>query len=124
MNHHQATYKMIGRKFKSQYVGVSNGPTPKGLMGLVLENLKVRVSYWKGWKARQYAFSLIRGSPEDSFPLLPSYLHMLKVRNLGTITHTEVDENKKFKFLFVAIGVAIRGFSVMQKVIGLDGTFF
>ena len=25
MNHLQATYKMIGRKFKSQYVGVSDG---------------------------------------------------------------------------------------------------
>ncbi|KAL5563844.1 hypothetical protein UlMin_033591 [Ulmus minor] len=123
MNHRQATYKMIGQKFKSQYVGVSNSPTPKGLVGLVCENLKAGVSYWKGWKAIQYAFSLIRGSPEDSFPLLLSYLHMLKVRNPGTVTHIEVDENKKFKFLFVAHGVAIRGFLVMRKVIELDGTF-
>ena len=64
------------------------------------------------------------GSTKDSFPLFPSYLHMLKVRYLGTVIHIEVDENKKFKFLFVALGVAIRGFSVMRKVIGLDGTFF
>ena len=69
-------------------------------------------------------FPLIRGSPEDSFSLLLLYLHMLKVRNPGTVTHIEVDENKKFKFLFVALGVAIRGFSIMRKVIGLDDTFF
>ena len=49
---------------------------------------------------------------------------MMKVRNPGIVTHIEVDENKKFKFLFVALGVAIRPFSVMQKVIGLDGMFF
>ncbi|KAL5551517.1 hypothetical protein UlMin_001693 [Ulmus minor] len=127
MNHRQETYKMIRQKFTSQYVGVSNDPTPKGLVGLVRENFKVGVSYRKDWKARQYAFSLIRGSPEDSFPLLLSYLHMLKVRNPGrgilTVTHIEVHENKKFEFLFVAFGVAIRGFSVMRKVIGFDGTF-
>ena len=63
------------------------------------------------------------GSLQDSFPLLPSYLHMVKVRNLRTVTHIEVDENKKFKFLFVALGVAIMRFSVIRKVIGLDGMF-
>lgn len=45
MNHRQATYKMIGRKFKSQYLSVFDGPTPKVLVGLVRENLKVGVSY-------------------------------------------------------------------------------
>ena len=90
MNHRQVTYKMIGRKFKSQYVGVSDGPSPKGLVGLVRENLKAEVSYWKGWKARQYVFSLIGGSPKDSFPLFPSYLHMLKAMNPGTVTHIEL----------------------------------
>ena len=82
-------------------------------MGELLEGLEGSV-----------CFSLIRGSPEDSFPLLRSYFHMLKVRNPGTVTHIEVDDNKKFKFLFVALNVAIRGFTVMRKVIGLDGTFF
>ena len=60
------------------------------------------VSYWKGWKARQYAHSLIRGSPEESFPLFPSYCHMLKLKNPGTFTRIEVDENKKFKFFYVS----------------------
>ena len=109
MNYCQTTYKMIGRKFKSQYVGVSDSPTPKGLVSLVRENLKAGVSYWNGRKARRYAFSLSRGSPEDSFPLLPLYFYMLKVRNLGTVTHIEVDENKKFKYLFVSLDVVIKG---------------
>ena len=98
MNHRQATYRVIGRKFKSQYVGVLEGPTPRGLVNLVRENLKAGVTYWKGWKVRQYAHSLIRGSPEEIFPLLPSYCHMLKLKNPGTIACIEVDGNKKFKF--------------------------
>ena len=69
-------------------------------------------------------FPLIRGSPEDSFSLLLLYLHMLKVRNPGTVTHIDVDKNKKFKVLFVALSVGIRGFSVMRKVIRLNDTFF
>ena len=98
MNHRQATYRVIGQKFKSQYVGVSEGPTPRGLVNLVRENLKAGVSYWKGWKVRQYAHSLIRGSPEESFPLLQSYCHMLKLKNPEIVTCIEIDGNKKFKF--------------------------
>ena len=70
-------------------------------MNLVHENLKAEVSYWKDWKARQYAHSLIRGSPDESFPLLPSYCHMLKLKNPGTVTHIEVDENNKLKFFLL-----------------------
>ena len=100
MSHRQATYKVIGRKFKLRYVGVSEEPTPRGLVNLVHENLKVRMSYWKGWKARQYAHSLIKSSLEETFPLLPSYCHILKLKNPGTVTRIEVDENKKFKFFY------------------------
>ena len=92
-------------------------------MNLVRENLKAGVSYWKGWKVRQYAHSLIKGSPKESFPLLSSYCHMLKLKNPGTVTCIDVDGNKKFKFFFMAISVAIRGFTFMRRVIDLDGTF-
>ena len=58
------------------------------------------MSYWKGWKARQYAHSLIRGSREERFPLFSSYYHMLKLKNSRTVACIEVDGNKKFKFFF------------------------
>ena len=45
MNHWQATYRVIGQKFKSQYVGASEGLTPRGLVNLVRENLKAGMSY-------------------------------------------------------------------------------
>ena len=98
MNHWQVTYKVIGRKYKLQYVGVLEGLTTRGLVNLARKTLKAEVSYWKGWKARQYAHSLIRGSPEEIFPLLPLYRHILKLKNPETVTRLQVNENKKFKY--------------------------
>ena len=43
--------------------------------------------------------------------------------NPRTITHIEVDRESRFKYLFLALGVAIRGFRYMRKVVGIDGTF-
>ncbi|KAL5574324.1 hypothetical protein UlMin_023921 [Ulmus minor] len=43
--------------------------------------------------------------------------------NPGTITYIEVDGDNRFKYLFLAFGVAIKGFEFMRKVVGIDGTF-
>ena len=77
----------------------------------------------EGLEGRQYAYSLIRGSPKERFPLLLSYDHMLKLKNLQTVIYIEVNDNKKFKCFIMALGISIRGFACIQRVIGLDGTF-
>ena len=48
---------------------------------------------------------------------------MLEKLNLETLTRIEVDGESRFKYLFLAFGVAIRGFCYMRKVVGIDGTF-
>ncbi|XP_062080131.1 uncharacterized protein LOC133784875 [Humulus lupulus] len=48
---------------------------------------------------------------------------MLKRANPGTVTHIELDSEYKFKYFFMALGVAIRGFTYMRKVIGIDATW-
>ncbi|KAL5564244.1 hypothetical protein UlMin_027408 [Ulmus minor] len=85
--------------------------------------LGAQISYYKAWRGRKHAHTLIRGSPEQSFYILLSYFHMLEKLNPGTITRIEVDEESRFKYLFLAFGVAIRGFRYMRKVVGIDGTF-
>ncbi|KAL5562473.1 hypothetical protein UlMin_032220 [Ulmus minor] len=72
--------------------------------------LGAQISYYKAWRGRKHAHTLIRGSPEQSFHILPSYFHML-------------EKESRFKYLFLAFGVAIRGFRYMRKVVGIDGTF-
>ena len=48
---------------------------------------------------------------------------MLKKLNPGTVTCIEVDGESRFKYLFLAFGVAIRGFYYMRKVVKIDDTF-
>ena len=48
---------------------------------------------------------------------------MVRKMNLGAVTHIEVDESNKFKYVFLAYGACIRGFCSMRKVIAIDETF-
>ena len=50
------------------------------------------------------------------------FLYAREVKS-ETVTHIEVDEESRFKYLFLAFGVAIRGFCYMRKVVRIDGTF-
>ncbi|KAL5580403.1 hypothetical protein UlMin_012845 [Ulmus minor] len=122
-NHRQATYVVIGEQVAPQYVGVKKGPDPKGIQTFARTELGAQISYYKAWRGRKHAHTLIRGSPEQSFHVLPSYFHMLEKLNPGTVTHIEVDGESRFKYLFLAFGVAIRGFRYMRKVVGRNGTF-
>ncbi|KAL5574599.1 hypothetical protein UlMin_016298 [Ulmus minor] len=85
--------------------------------------LRAQISYYKAWRGRKHDHTLIRGLPEQSFRVLPSYFHMLEKLNPGTVILIEVGGESRFKYLFLAFGVAIRGFRYMRKVVGIDGTF-
>ena len=114
---------MIGEQVAPQYGGVEKGPGPKGVQNFARTELGAQISYYKAWRGRKHAHTLIRGSPEQSFHILPSYFHMLEKLNPGTVTRIEVDGESRFKYLFLAFGVAIRGFRYMRKVVGIDGIF-
>ncbi|KAL5545585.1 hypothetical protein UlMin_005272 [Ulmus minor] len=122
-NHHQATYVMIGEQVAPQYTGVEKGLGLKGFQNFARTKLEAQISYYKAWRGRKHAHTLIKGSPEQSFHILPSYFHMLKKLNPRTITDIEVDGESKFKYLFLAFEVAIRGFYYIRKVVGIDDTF-
>jgi hypothetical protein len=123
INHRQASSRVIGARMKGHFIDCKQPPNPKVLMGFMSQELQVQVSYWKAWKGRQFAQNLIRGTPQHSFAMLPSYCYMLKQVNKGTLTHIEVDSDNKFKYFFMALGAAIRGFKNMRKVIGIDGAW-
>ncbi|XP_052300367.1 uncharacterized protein LOC112498962 [Citrus sinensis] len=68
---------------------------------------------------------IVRGSPEESYKLLPQYMAMLEKKNLGARTFLEIDNINHFKYFFMAIGSSFRGFSSsIRPVIAVDGTFF
>ncbi|XP_024042032.1 uncharacterized protein LOC112099154 [Citrus clementina] len=64
---------------------------------------------------------IIQGSPEESYKLLPQYMAMLEKKNLGTRTFLEVDDTNHFKYIFMAIGSSLRGFSSsIRPIIAVD----
>ena len=74
--------------------------------------------------SREYAVNAVRGIPEKSYGKIPKYLHMLREANPDTHSSYETGVNGRFRYLFIAFGQSIRGFSkVMRRVIVVDGTF-
>ena len=76
-NHSQANYVVVGEYVAHQYVGGKKGPAPKGVQIICRTNLNTQVSYYKDWRGRQNAQSLIKSSPEESFYMIPSYCYMV-----------------------------------------------
>ncbi|GJY67989.1 probable purine permease 11 [Tanacetum coccineum] len=61
-------------------------------------------------------------TPQESFSELPLYCHNLKLKNQGTITHIETDDEDRFEIFFLAIGAVIRTFVLhMRPLIIIDG---
>ncbi|XP_024015901.1 uncharacterized protein LOC112089155 [Eutrema salsugineum] len=92
-------------------------------MALVQTRGRVEVSYSTAWRGRQKAISYVRGTPEESFEHLHSYLYMIEQFNPSTTSSVEVDELGRFKYLFVALSPTIEGFAAMRKVIIVDAIF-
>ncbi|XP_013589103.1 PREDICTED: uncharacterized protein LOC106297409 [Brassica oleracea var. oleracea] len=119
-----ASAKTIGSLIMHRYHGVKEGPKANDIIQIMRMEHGCEISKSLAWDAREYAISLVRGIPEQSFGKIPKYLHMLKEANPGTHTFYETDVDGKFRFLFVSFGQSVQGFHTsMQKVFVVDGTF-
>ncbi|GJU39632.1 transposase, MuDR, MULE transposase domain protein [Tanacetum coccineum] len=72
-----------------------------------VDQYKIMNSMNKNFK--EYGLEKIRGSPYESFEMLPYYLHNLERKNKGTVTRIKIDEGV-FEMLFIALGASIRTF--------------
>nr|GEY51564.1 hypothetical protein [Tanacetum cinerariifolium] len=72
----------------------------KEIMTDMNARFKIDISYSQAWRAKCYALQLLRGTPEESFAELPLYCHNLKLKNQGTITHIETDDEDRFEIFF------------------------
>ncbi|XP_070013492.1 uncharacterized protein [Nicotiana sylvestris] len=117
--------------------------TPKLISGYIIDNLRdprfevtpafvmaemqklhgLDIGYHKAWRAIQHASALIRGSPEENYELLCSYLYMMTSKNPGTYTNIKIDDNNRFLYMFYAYGSSIAGWNHCRPVIAIDATF-
>lgn len=79
------TEKVISELMKSKYVNGAPGPRACNLLDLVLQELHMTVTYWKAWQVKELAMEMTQGLAEESYMLLPVYIHILKKSNPGTL---------------------------------------
>ncbi|XP_024014427.1 uncharacterized protein LOC112088392 [Eutrema salsugineum] len=115
----KGTPGLVATVVKELYPGRLDTSTPHTVMLLVKQNASVSVSYSTAWRGVQQAKSLVRGYPADSYRDLYSYLYMLQKVNPGTKHKVLLDEQGRFKYLFVALEACVEGFVAMRKVLVL-----
>ncbi|XP_019258190.1 PREDICTED: protein FAR1-RELATED SEQUENCE 4-like [Nicotiana attenuata] len=81
------------------------------------------IGYHKAWRAIQCASALIRGTPEENYELLSSYLYMMRSKNPGTYTNIKIDYNNRFFYMFYTYGSSLSGWNHCRPVIVVDATF-
>ncbi|XP_075483807.1 uncharacterized protein LOC142523961 [Primulina tabacum] len=92
-------------------------------MAMMRNSMNADISYYKAWKEKELADNMMKGDPTQSFNKLSCYLHMVERMNRGSITDIFVDEENRFKYMFLAFGACVRGYRSMRKVVSIDGTW-
>lgn len=121
-DHRQASSRYIGNHIQSKYTGIARQYRPKDIQSDMVNELGVRISYDKAWRAREFILHSIRGTPEESYYTLPLWCSMLESKNPGTITRLETDADGCFLYFFMALGQSIACFNKVRPVVAVYGT--
>ena len=85
--HRQASAQMIGECIMPRLIGSSGSVmTPMDIVDFMRMEYGINVNYQKAWRARACALDRIRGSPSDSYALLPLFAKAIKEKNPGYIS--------------------------------------
>ncbi|GJT46311.1 transposase, MuDR, MULE transposase domain protein [Tanacetum coccineum] len=109
-NHRNANKKVIAHLLTPKLQDPKRVIKGKDIQQDLLSEYKLNISYQQAWRGKDYAIQQIRGSPFESFEMLPYYCYNLERKNQGTVTRIKTDEKGVFEMLFIAIGASIRTF--------------
>ncbi|GJS56700.1 transposase, MuDR, MULE transposase domain protein [Tanacetum coccineum] len=109
-NHRNANKKVIAHILNPKLKDNRRVLKGKDIEQDILSQYKTSISYQQAWRGKEYGLEQIRGSPYESFEMLPYYLHNLERKNKGTITRIKADKEGVFELLFIALGASIRTF--------------
>uniref|UniRef100_A0A1U7V1V0 Uncharacterized protein LOC104214260 n=1 Tax=Nicotiana sylvestris TaxID=4096 RepID=A0A1U7V1V0_NICSY len=77
--------------------------TPAFVMAEMQKLHGLDIGYHKAWRTIQHASALIRGSPEENYKLLCSYLYMMTSKNQGTYTNIKIDDNNRMETICIIV---------------------
>ncbi|XP_022849931.1 uncharacterized protein LOC111372026 [Olea europaea var. sylvestris] len=123
-DHRHASYMIIGNHIAPKYEDANRVYRPRDIINDICREFGITVSYTKAYMAKNFASGLIHGKPRESYAKLPAYCHVLEMQNPGTLTFIHTNDDRHFKYLFMALGPSIHGFvNSMRKIISVDGAF-
>ncbi|XP_044461107.1 uncharacterized protein LOC123192549 [Mangifera indica] len=123
-HHRQASARALGQILRTKFILVDRVYQPKEIIVYIVDRYKIDISYAQAWRARNWALQSLRGTPEESFMLLPEYCLNLERCNPRTVTHILTDEEDRFKYYYMAFGCSIRTFQQhIRSVICIDAVF-
>lgn len=100
----KATATILGELMKGKYAHGKKGPRACDLPDILLTEMNVTISYMKAWNAKEVAINSARGNEEEGYEFLPTYLHLFKTTNPGTISAVKTTSTANgatlFKYLF------------------------
>ena len=79
------TPKYISRLFIDR-VGIIDGLNPQHIKDAMKNMFGMTLDYTTSYRALLYAQELVRGSAEDGYERLPSYMEQIKAGNPGSVT--------------------------------------
>ncbi|XP_062088924.1 protein FAR1-RELATED SEQUENCE 5-like [Humulus lupulus] len=121
-DHRQATSKLVS-DCVTNLLRDDATTCPKKIVAHMLRDYGVHISYFKARMAKEKALEALQGSADESYALLPSYLHALKSSNPGSVVDYQTDDEGRFLYMFMAFGASLEGWKYCRPVISVDGTF-
>ncbi|XP_050207838.2 uncharacterized protein LOC126657220 [Mercurialis annua] len=119
----QATASIIGEHIKMKFLDIKTIYTPADIIADIQRDFGIVLSYNRAWRSNVKALNQIRGSPRDSYSILPGYLHMLLQTNPGSVVDLHTTDENKFEYMFMALDASIKGWRYCRPIIVVDGTF-
>ncbi|XP_070020112.1 uncharacterized protein [Nicotiana sylvestris] len=119
-----ATLKLISGYIIDNLRDPSFEVTPAFVMAEMQKLHGLDIGYHKAWHAIQLDSALIRGTPEENYELLSSYLYIMRSKNPRTYTNIKIEDNNRFLYMFYAYGSSIACWNHCIPVIVVDATFF
>ncbi|XP_019227559.1 PREDICTED: uncharacterized protein LOC109208859 [Nicotiana attenuata] len=119
----QATSNVIRDYMIGNLRDIATEVKPKFIISEMKRAHGIYIGYVKAWHAIQKGISLLRGTTEQNYKQLPSYLYMIEQKNPGSYTNIQRDAENKFVYIFFMYGASISGWKYCRPLIEVDGTF-
>ncbi|XP_010445188.1 PREDICTED: uncharacterized protein LOC104727815 [Camelina sativa] len=120
-NRKRCTSKYIGRLFIDR-IGIVHGVVPQHIEDSMRTMFGMTLDYTTSYRALQYAQEYVRGSAESGYEKLPYCLWKIEQSKPGSVIDLVVDDEHRFKYLFISFDASIRCFNYVRRVIVVDGT--